>query len=519
MKKNILLLFMGLASILNAQEICLNIPEVKQQLDKWCWVASSQCVLWYFGNLTSKQCDIAEYVRQQNVAQYGTTQCCDKPNPSHGCNKEAPIDGNAGVQGILKSFGNISSFVDKDIWATEISYYLGKNRPLIIRRWNNWSYTAHAWVIYGINNAGDFVNVMCPVYGFDKVSYSSLNGGYFLWTHTLVTNTLPPPPPPPTEKCTNCKKDNDEERIDCGGPCPSCQDVQKKIVIENNPQLHSLSSNSNIMAFENITAKNNVTIIKNYDRCFITEETGSIVLLPGFTAKAGCTFTTQMKDLSKSSRECPVKLCSCAYIPPKCYRAWNAPPLMIHDLLHAEAIKYDIYDKQGKFLYGNKFDITHNGSVKLWDCQECPAIPQGSETYKILYTVTYCTKEKIDYKWEFVVVDNSGKSSTDDPDDPENPTPAFSPPANNTTHQEDNTVPNFSVTPNPNAGTFQLETNFPLSDIDHLKITNTVGAVVYESQHLVSNEIQLQNTAPGLYFVVMVLKEGTVLTQKVMVQR
>jgi len=80
-------------------------------------------------------------------------------------------------------------------------------------------------------------------------------------------------------------------------------------------------------------------------------------------------------------------------------------------------------------------------------------------------------------------------------------------------------IPVFSVTPNPNAGTFQLETNFPLSDIDNLKITNTTGAVVYESQHLASNEIQLQNTAPGLYFVVMVLKDGTVLTQKVMVQR
>ena len=93
-------------------------------------------------------------------------------------------------------------------------------------------------------------------------------------------------------------------------------------------------------------------------------------------------------------------------------------------------------------------------------------------------------------------------------------------------NQQSNTLSNsdlnrkgFTISPNPNAGTFQLETNFPLSDIDHLKITNTVGAVVYESQHLTSNEIQLQNTAPGLYFVVMVLKEGTVLTQKVMVQR
>ena len=77
----------------------------------------------------------------------------------------------------------------------------------------------------------------------------------------------------------------------------------------------------------------------------------------------------------------------------------------------------------------------------------------------------------------------------------------------------------FTLIPNPNRGTFQIETNFPLSEISHLKITNTLGLTVYESKNLSSNEIQLPNSVSGLYFVVMVLKDGTVLTQKMMVQR
>jgi len=77
----------------------------------------------------------------------------------------------------------------------------------------------------------------------------------------------------------------------------------------------------------------------------------------------------------------------------------------------------------------------------------------------------------------------------------------------------------FHIHSNPNPGTFQIETNFSLSDISNLKITNSLGATVYEVQNLFSNTIQLPTSVSGLHFVVAMLKTGTVLTQKMMVQR
>ena len=79
--------------------------------------------------------------------------------------------------------------------------------------------------------------------------------------------------------------------------------------------------------------------------------------------------------------------------------------------------------------------------------------------------------------------------------------------------------PEIKLYPNPNLGTFQIETNFPLSDVANFKIVSSLGTPVYETQNLASNEIQLLNSGSGLYFVVIILKNGTVLTQKMMVQR
>jgi hypothetical protein len=76
----------------------------------------------------------------------------------------------------------------------------------------------------------------------------------------------------------------------------------------------------------------------------------------------------------------------------------------------------------------------------------------------------------------------------------------------------------IDIYPNPNSGNFQLETNFPLSEIGNFKIMNLLGITVYETQHLVSNTIQINSSPAGQYFVVMILKDGNVVTRKVVVQ-
>jgi len=82
-----------------------------------------------------------------------------------------------------------------------------------------------------------------------------------------------------------------------------------------------------------------------------------------------------------------------------------------------------------------------------------------------------------------------------------------------------NQIPNFTLYPNPSNGSFNIETNFPLTDIAHLKIVNLIGATVYETQNVVSNTVQLPRPTAGTFFVVMILKDGAVLTQKMIVKR
>ena len=79
--------------------------------------------------------------------------------------------------------------------------------------------------------------------------------------------------------------------------------------------------------------------------------------------------------------------------------------------------------------------------------------------------------------------------------------------------------PEIKLFPNPNSGSFQLETNFSLSNITHFKITNLLGISIFETQHLDSKDIKLQDVSMGFYFIVATLKDGNVLTQKLMIQR
>jgi len=46
-----------------------------------------------------------------------------------------------------------------------------------------------------------------------------------------------------------------------------------------------------------------------------------------------------------------------------------------------------------------------------------------------------------------------------------------------------------------------------------------LGVSIFETENLATNTIQLQNAANGLYFVVVMLKDGNLLTQKMIVGR
>jgi len=111
------------------------------------------------------------------------------------------------------------------------------------------------------------------------------------------------------------------------------------------------------------------------------------------------------------------------------------------------------------------------------------------------------------------------KSSTEESGEQYTPPQFPSPNPNNTPPQSATIPPHFTIIPNPNSGTFQLEINLSLSEISNLKISNLMGVPVYEAQNVTEHTIQLQNSASGMFFVVIILKDGTMLTQKMVVNR
>jgi len=171
-----------------------------------------------------------------------------------------------------------------------------------------------------------------------------------------------------------------------------------------------------------------------------------------------------------------------------------------------------------RIVYANAIDVLHNGKVFLWDCIAGVGFAIDKVQYKIYYSVYYCNGNKNNYAWLFTVQGGS-KSSTEESEEPEAP-PQFSPPDNDDTPLESETSsPHFSIIPNPNSGVFHLETNFYLSEISNLKISNLLGVTVFETQNVTEHTLQLQNSASGVFFVVMILKDGTVIRQKMVIQR
>ncbi|MCU0287090.1 MAG: fibronectin type III domain-containing protein [Acidobacteria bacterium] len=173
----------------------LDVPEVTQEQDQWCWAGSSQCVLIYYGN-DLLQCEIAEYTRLHSTFHnFGSVNCC--VDPTQGCNywnyNYDPDEGS--IKMILidmpVTLGNpsIDNYgVARMLTAAEVATEIGAGRPFIMRV----CCAGHFIVGRGYQNGNLYY--MDPWFGegFGYGPYgSNVNGR--TWTHTNIITLNPGP--------------------------------------------------------------------------------------------------------------------------------------------------------------------------------------------------------------------------------------------------------------------------------------------------------------------------------------
>jgi hypothetical protein len=175
----------------NSYAQILNVPEVIQEKNQWCWAGVSKCILDYYG-YPVEQCQIAEYARQVITwHNFGNTDCCI--NPNLGCNYWNYNWSYPGsIQDILIHFGDIQNYgKGSSLSLSEISSELSSERPFVIR-WGWYSGGGHFVVGHGIND--NYLHYMDPWFG-EGLHISSYNwvldDGNHSWTHTNILTTNP----------------------------------------------------------------------------------------------------------------------------------------------------------------------------------------------------------------------------------------------------------------------------------------------------------------------------------------
>ncbi|MCX6581218.1 MAG: fibronectin type III domain-containing protein [Candidatus Aminicenantes bacterium] len=173
----------------------LDVPELTQEQDQWCWAGSSQCVLIYYGN-NFQQCEIAEYTRLHSTFHdFGPVNCC--VDPTQGCNywnyNYDPDEGS--IKMILidmpVTLGNPSitnTGVARILTEAEVAAEIGAGRPFVIRICCG----GHFIVGRGYQNGNLYYMDpwMGEGFGYDPYG-SSLNGR--TWTHTNIISLNPGP--------------------------------------------------------------------------------------------------------------------------------------------------------------------------------------------------------------------------------------------------------------------------------------------------------------------------------------
>ena len=169
-----LILFLFIINLASAGT--LNVQQKWQEQRNWCWAATSQTILEYYGT----------NVTQTQLANYAVG------GRNEGLNLCFSILPYSYMDGLLYWFGSIlSTCYDSYFYKWAVQYEIDSGRPLPIKI-NWWGGGAHSVVIYGI--VGDYVYIRdpWPEHGSLIKTYNSVViGSEHIWSQTLKLDSTP----------------------------------------------------------------------------------------------------------------------------------------------------------------------------------------------------------------------------------------------------------------------------------------------------------------------------------------
>ena len=177
------------AATAQAAPVVLDVAQVSQEHDQWCWVGTSRSTLLHFG-VDQPQCAIAEYARTHTNAadvQLGATDCC--ADPGQGCNNWNYFWYYGGsIADILQHYAGLKNVTfERALTQGEIQSALDVGR-LVLLRWV-WSNGAgHFLLIHGYDGTLDYYMDPWPGEGLKIAEYDWMySGGTHTWATSLTT--------------------------------------------------------------------------------------------------------------------------------------------------------------------------------------------------------------------------------------------------------------------------------------------------------------------------------------------
>ncbi len=189
MKKILLIVLVVIG--FSAQAQVLNVPQITQEQDEWCWAGCSKCMLNYYGD-SIEQCTIAEYAREViSWTSFGTKNCCIDGHDS--CNTPNYDWGaNGSIADILHHFKGIScTGFNGVLTESEITAQMAA-KELFVEHWSWAAGGGHFVVGSGISGGTIYYMNPWPGEGLSMCSYAWMQtDGDHTWDETLSISNVP----------------------------------------------------------------------------------------------------------------------------------------------------------------------------------------------------------------------------------------------------------------------------------------------------------------------------------------